>query len=174
MSEQRREREHELGAMSPESVAVLKWWLLPLFIALFAGGAGKMQARAGRGIFYDATATLSDVQREELESVPVIAVANAIWAFGDAESVRVMSRFEMDRSNADETKRARALLRFGILDKNPDGRAAVFAAACAADPNLCDRDRMQEAAEREARARFVAPGNVLPLFLGGDHPPMSP
>ena len=36
-------------------------------------------------------------------------------------------------------------------------------------PNICDRERLKQAAEREVQARFVPPGNVVPLYFGG-HP----
>jgi hypothetical protein len=32
---------------------------------------------------------------------------------------------------------------------------------------------MKEAAEREVKARFVAPGNVLPLYFTGGHPRLA-
>jgi hypothetical protein len=162
----------DAARLSRETLAVVKWWLAPLSIALLAGGAGKMRALGERGYFFDATAALSDLQQKELESAPAQAVANATWAFGSAESVRAITRSEIERLSSDDSRRARALLRFGIIDTNPDGQAAVFAAACAADSTLCDR--MQDAAQQETRARFVAPGNVLPRFFGGGHPSAEP
>ena len=68
--------------------------------------------------------------------------------------------------------RARVLLRFGIIDTNPDGQAALFAQACVADPTMCD-DGLKQAAQREVKSRFVPPGNALPLYFGG-HPPHAP
>ena len=58
-------------------------------------------------------------------------------------------------------------VRFGVIDSNYDGQAALFAQACVADPNVCDLERLKQAAEREARARFVPPGNVVPCLLRG-------
>lgn len=49
------------------------------------------------------------------------------------------------------------------------GQAALFAQACVADQSLCDQERLKQAAQREARARLVPPGNVVPLYFGG-HP----
>ena len=70
---------------------------------------------------------------------------------------------------SDGPGRARVFVRFGIIDTNPDGQAALFAQACVADPSLCDRERLKKAARREVQARFVPPGNVVPLYFGG-HP----
>lgn len=112
----------------------------------------------------------ADADAGSLESVPAIAVANATWAFGSADAVRQMTDAELGRlSESENLRRARVLLRFGIIDTNPDGQAALFAQACVADPKICDH--MKEAAQREVQARFVAPGNVLPLYFGG-HPPI--
>lgn len=110
-------------------------------------------------------------ETQSLESVPPFAVANVIWAFGNEDAVRTMASIELDRLPESERQhRARVFVRFGIIDSNPDGQAALFAQACVADSNLCD-DRLKEAALREVKGRFVPPGNVLPLYFGG-HPPM--
>jgi hypothetical protein len=116
---------------------------------------------------------LSVVDRKELESALPLAVANAIWGFGSEDAVRRMARTELDRiPEADGPGRARVFLRFGIIEINPDGQAALFAQACAADARL--GDHLKEAAQEEVRARFVPPGNVLPLYFGsGGHPPIS-
>ena len=113
----------------------------------------------------------SAAEATSLESVPAFAVANVIWAFGSEDAVRTMAGSELDRlPESDKLHRARVFVRFGIIDTNPDGQAALFAQACVADANLCD-DRLKEAARREVQARFVPPGNVLPLYFGG-HPPI--
>ena len=99
------------------------------------------------------------------------AVADAIWATGDEESVRRMFRTELDRlPESDGPGRAKVFIRFGIIDSNPDGQAALFAQACVADPNVCDRARLLKAAAREVRARKVPPGDHLPLYFIGHHP----
>ncbi len=99
------------------------------------------------------------------------ALADAIWAQGTLDEVKKMVRTELDRiPETDGAARARVFVRFGIVDTNPDGQAAVFNQACVADPRLCDHDRLKEAAEREVRLRRVAPGNALPLSLLGGHP----
>ena len=105
-------------------------------------------------------------------SAAALAVADATWAFGSENAARKMFRVELDRL-PDGPQRARAFLRFGIIDTNPDGQAALFNQACNADPPVCDH--MKEAALREVRARFVPPGNVLPLYFsnGRGHPPIA-
>jgi hypothetical protein len=111
----------------------------------------------------------------ELGSTAALAVADAVWAFGSEEAARKMFRTELDRlPESDGPRRARVFLRFGIIDTNPDGQAALFNQACAADAQICDRERMKAAAFREVQARFVPPGNVLPLYFsnGRGHPPI--
>ena len=91
----------------------------------------------------------------------VLRASGALWL--EAASALVL---------ADGPRRARVFLRFGIIEINPDGQAALFAQACAADPPLSDH--LKDAAQAEVRARFVPPGNVLPLYFGsGGHPPIS-
>jgi hypothetical protein len=112
----------------------------------------------------------SGADRKHPEAMAALAVADATWAFGSEDAARSMFRTELDRiPESDGPGRARVFVRFGIIDMNPDGQAALFAQACVADPSLCDRDSLQQAARREVQARFVAPGNVVPLYFGG-HP----
>ena len=106
--------------------------------------------------------------RKDPVPAAALAVADTVWAFGGEDAVRKMVRTELDRiPESDGAGRARVFVRFGIIDTNPDGQAALFAQACVGDPSLCDRDRLQQAARREVEARFVAPGNVVPLYFGG-------
>jgi hypothetical protein len=106
---------------------------------------------------------------KSLEGIPALTVANAIWALGSVESVKRMTRAELGRLPESEGKlRSRVFLRFGLIDTNPDGQAAVFFQACASDPSICDATK--QAAEVEARARLVAPGNHLPLYFLDGHP----
>ena len=102
------------------------------------------------------------------------AVADLTWAFGNVESVKTMAGAELARlAESEGPARARVFLRFGIVDTNPDGQAALFSQACVADPSICaDPAATKAAAERETRARRVAPGNVLPLYFLGGHPPL--
>jgi hypothetical protein len=114
----------------------------------------------------------SQAETHSLEAVPAFAVADVTWGFGSEDAVRTMAGNELDRLPASETaQRARVFVRFGIIDTNPDGQAALFAQACVADPNMCN-DRLKDAAQREVKARFVPPGNVLPLYFGG-HPAIA-
>ena len=146
----------------------------PVLIAVLAAALGQARAISRRGAFLKATASLSEADRAALESVPALAVANATWALGSEESLRKMFRTEIDRLPESEgPRRARVFLRFGIVDTNPDGQAALFAQACVADPAVCSYDQLRAAAARETGARFVAPGNVLPLPLVGGHPRIS-
>jgi hypothetical protein len=151
----------------------LKWGLGPVAVAVLAGALAEWRAGAARGEPWRATASLSEAARKDVESAPALAMANAIWAFGNVASVMKMFRTELDRLPESEgPRRSRVFLRSGIIDTNPDGQAAIFFQACAADDRVCDHDKMKEAAERETRARFVGPGNVVPLSLLGGHPPI--
>jgi len=99
-----------------------------------------------------------------------LAVADATWGFGSEDAVRKMLRVELDRiPESDGVGRARAFVRFGVIESNPDGQAPLFAQACVADQRLCDQEQLRQAAQREVRARFVPPGNVVPLYFSG-HP----
>ena len=148
---------------------VLRWGLGPIAIAALAGALGQRRASEQRGPFWHKTVALSPADRNVLESATALAVANATWAFGSVEAVRKMARFELDRiPETDGPNRARVFVRFGIIDTNPDGQAALFAQACVADPSDCDH--LKEAAQRETQARFVAPGNHLPLYFIEGHP----
>jgi hypothetical protein len=151
------------------ALRVLQWGLGPIAIAALAGALGQRHASEQRGPFLQETAALSPSDRNVLESAPALAVANATWAFGSVEAVRKMARFELDRiAETEGPTRARVFVRFGIIDTNPDGQAALFAQACVFEPNDCDH--LKEAAQRETGARFVAPGNHLPLYFLGGHP----
>jgi hypothetical protein len=110
----------------------------------------------------------------EARAAAALAVADATWAFGSEAAARKMFRTELDRLPESEgPQRARVFMRFGIIDTNPDGQAALFNQACAADAQICDH--MKEAALREIWARFVPPGNVLPLYFGNGrgHPAIA-
>jgi len=147
------------------------WVIGPLFMLAVGGALGQRRADAERGRFYAEPAALPKAERRALESAPALAVANATWAFGSADSVQKMLRFELDRLPQSEGQAlARTLVRFGILARNPEGQAAVFGQACNADPSICNHEK--DAALRELQARFVAPGNQLPLYFIPNHPPV--
>jgi hypothetical protein len=98
-----------------------------------------------------------------------MSAANAVWAFGSVDAVRAMARTEIDRLGEVITPaHARVFLRFAIIDTNPDGQAALLAQACQADSTMCDH--VNELALRETHARFVAPGNTLPVSMVEGHP----
>jgi len=150
----------------------VQWLLGPLTVAILAGVVGRMRTETPRDPWLQRLAALPVAEQKALESAPALAVANAAWAFGDVTSVKQIAHTELDRlpeSEGPNPNRARVFLRFGLVDDNPDGQAAVFAQACASDSSICN-DHMKAAAEREAQARFVAPGNSLPLSLIGGHP----
>jgi len=143
----------------------------PLAVLALTSLIGYLVASGPRARFAQAVAALSNAERSSLESAPRLAVANAIWAMGSEDAVKKMLRSELDRLPESEgSARGRVLVRFGIMDSNPDGQAAVFFQACVADPSLCDRARLIAVAERETRARMVEPGKHLPLYLMNGHP----
>ncbi len=156
---------------SPLARRLLTGGVGPLAMLALGGLLGHLSANAQRGRFYAEPATLRATERKALESAPAFAVANATWAFGNADAVKKMLRFELDRLPESEGQtRARTLVRFGIFDRNPEGQAAIFAQACNADPSICGHEK--DAASREVQARFVPPGNHLPLFFIPNHPPV--
>jgi hypothetical protein len=143
----------------------------PLVVLALGFFIGYGRASARRAPFSQALAALSKTERTALESAPRLAVANTIWALGSEGAVKKMLKAELDRlPEAEGAARARAFVRFGIIDANPDGQAAVFFQACVSNPDLCDRPRLIAAAERETQARFVEPGQHLPLYLLSGHP----
>jgi hypothetical protein len=153
--------------------ALAKRALGPLVVLALAFLVGYLRASGPRTRFTQAIAALSKSEQSALESAPRLAVANAIWAMGSEDAVKRMLRSELDRLPETETEsraRARVFVRFGIIDSNPDGQAAVFFQACVSDPTLCDRAKLIAFAERETRVRFVEPGQRLPLYLMSGHP----
>lgn len=157
--------------MKAVSMAAVKWGLGPIFVAVLSAALGRA-AFPRRTDAFEGALQLSESERRTLANAPELSMVNAVWALGDADSARKTLQAALDRVQETEgTLRARLFLRFGIIDANPDGQAAVFAQACVSDPNVCDH--VPEAAERETRARFVAPGNRLPLSLLGGHPPIE-
>jgi hypothetical protein len=143
----------------------------PLLMLALTFVIGYARASGQRAAFSRAIALLSEAERSALSSAPRLAVADAIWALGSEQAVKKMLRSELDRlPEAEGGARGRTFVRFGIVDSNPDGQAAVFFQACVSDPSLCDRPRLIAAAERETHARFVDPGQHLPLYLLSGHP----
>lgn len=151
--------------------AVLLGVVGPLLVAMLAAALGASRAPAVAEPWSDASAHTA-AGRKLLEGMPALSVANAIWALAPAEAVRQMAQAELSRLPESEGKlRSRVFLRFGLVDTNPDGQAAVFFQACASDQSICDDTK--SAAEAQTRARLVAPGNRLPLYFLGGHPPVG-
>lgn len=158
----------------PRPVTLALWLLGPLLVAALGGELGGLRARAERGRFFAQTSTLTAKDLKLLEAVPARAMNNAVWTLSSAEVAQKLVKFELDKlDDADGVRRARLLIRFGLVDRNFDGQAAVFAAACTSDASLCEGLRLRDAAEHEAGLRFVSPGNHLPLALLGGHPPVG-
>ena len=147
------------------------WFVGPLAVAAVAGELGSVRAKHERGELFADTSSLSERERKQLELVPARVLDNAAWTLGSGDVAKQLVKFELDALDESESaRRARVFIRFGLVDANFDGQAAVFASACAADPGVCDTARLKQAAEEEAGARFVPPGNRLPLSLSGGHP----
>lgn len=159
----------------PASPMVGLWWVVaPLVIATAAGAVGHLRAARPRNALAAEMETLSELQRRTLAELPARAIANATWLLGTVEAVRQMARFELDRLDpSDGATRGRTFVRFGIVDTNPDGQAALFNQACAADEHLCNED-LKRAAEREVALRIVPPGNRLPPYFLVGHPHLPP
>lgn len=144
------------------------WFAGPVLLAGLGAGVAVARAPESGSPWSDAAAR-SEAGQKSLEAVPALSMANAIWALGSLEAVKRMTQAELARLPESQGRlRSRVYLRFGLIDTNPDGQAAVFFQACAADPHICDRTK--EAAEAEARARLVPPGNQLPPYFLDGHP----
>jgi hypothetical protein len=146
-----------------------KWVAGPLLVALLSACLAQLWAGARQARFFAMPARPTAAESRALEMAPARAAANAAWALGSPEAVKETSKWELDQLAPTEVpRRVQLLLRFGIVDTNPDGQAALFGQVCAADAAVCDH--LKDAAERETRTRLVAPGNHLPLFFIGGHP----
>jgi hypothetical protein len=150
------------------------WLAGPLAVAALAGELGSLHAKRERGELFAQTSSLSKRELKLLETVPARVMDNAAWTLGPGDLAKQLVKFELDTlDESDGPRRARVFIRFGLVDSNFDGQAAVFAAACTADPNVCDTARLKDAAVDEAAVRYVPPGNRLPLSLIGGHPPIQ-
>jgi len=155
--------------LEPKTVV---WLIAPVALFVLGIGAGHTQRTYAQPSFFAAPPLVNRAELVALEGATPAAVANAAWAFADAQTARQVMHSEFRRvQDHSGPEKARPLIRFAILDGNPDGRSALFAQACAAHPPVCDDRRA--AALHETRARFIAPGNSLPLgMLEGGHPPV--
>jgi hypothetical protein len=154
----------------PLAGPVLKWAIGPAAVLVLSAALGEERSNDRPGTLLARTASLPDAELRKLEGASASALANATWAFGSREAVRAMLRAELERLPGGP-ERARVLLRFALVDDNPDGHAALVAQACAADPSTCDHPG--NAAALQVRQRFVAPGNRLPSFLLEGHPSIA-
>jgi hypothetical protein len=156
-----------------KALSLAKWWLGPLVVAALAGELGSFHAKQQRGEFFAQTSALSERELARLKSVPARVMDNAAWTLANAEQARQLLKFELDRlAEVEGARRARVLIRFGLVDSNFDGQAAVFSQACVADASVCDPPGLKDAASKETKDRFVPPGNHLPVSLLGGHPPI--
>jgi hypothetical protein len=154
----------------PLAGSILTWVVGPVVVMVVAAALGEARGGDRNDTLHARTSALPDAELRKLEALPVAAVANATWAFGNRDAVRKMTQAELARM-PDGPGRARVLLRLALVDDNLDGQAALIAQACVADPSTCARPG--EAARLEAARRFVAPGNRLPLSLLAGHPPIA-
>jgi hypothetical protein len=153
------------------SPALAAWVLAPLAALALGGLAGAESVRAQRSALDKAAATLPEPQRRTLEWLPALTVANAAWLLGSADSTKKALKVVLDLlPEAEAPRRARTLLRFAAVDQNPEGQAAVISQACATDASICDH--LKEVMQEETEQRFASPGNRLPLFFQGGHPPI--
>lgn len=154
--------------MTGSTKPALIWVAGPLLVAGLAAAIGASRAPAVSEPWSEPAAH-AESSKKSLEGLPALAVANAIWALAPVDAVRQMTQSELSRLPESEGKlRSRVFLRFGLIDTNPDGQAAVFFQACASDQSICDDTKA--AAEAQTRARLVAPGNHLPPYFLGGHP----
>jgi len=153
----------------PRGLWIVKLVVGPLLGALLAARLGQVRAGAGRGRFGGWPVDLSGPEASALQLAPARAAANAAWALGSPDAVKESSKWELDQLAPTEVpRRVQLLLRFGIVDTNPDGQAAIFGQVCATDPSTCAH--LKDATEGETRTRLVAPGNRLPPFFIAGHP----
>jgi len=155
--------------MTGAALRAVKWVVGPLVVAALAARLGQLRGEAARAGYFGGASAPAPADDDALRAAPLRAAGNATWALGSADSVKEIAKWELDRlAEADVDRRVQLLLRFGIVDTNPDGQAAIFGQVCVADPKVCDH--LKDAAERETRTRLVSPGNHLPLFFLAGHP----
>jgi hypothetical protein len=152
--------------------AVALFFVVPLLVAWGGAEFGIARASQHPGSFFGAPALADAATLEALRTDGRMAVANGVWALGAAESVRRMTQGEGSRLPPSQGRaRARLLLRFGLVDRSGEGRSALFSQACQADAATCDD--LALSVRREAEARLVAPGNVVPARFASGPPARS-
>lgn len=150
----------------------LAWLIAPVALCVVGAVAGHAMRTYAQAPFFTAPPLVNKTELTSLEGATAASIANAVWAFADVHTARRVMHDEFRRlQHHSGLEKARPLIRFAMLDPSPDGRASLFSQACSAHPPVCDDRRA--AALREIEARFVAPGNSLPLgMLEGGHPPI--
>jgi hypothetical protein len=145
-------------------------WLLGPLLAATIGALGGRSLEPGRDTaFFDMPVRIDAPRNAALEGAVFSSVANATWAFADETTVRRVLQSEIQRLESHGgPAEARAVLRFAVIDTNPDGRKALFARACTVDPSVCEN--LGASQRREAEVRFVPPGNVPWFETMREHP----
>jgi len=155
----------------PPLRTVLDWVVVPLVALSLGGVVGAACVRVQRSALDKAAAAVPEPERRTLALLPAVTVANAAWVLGSATSVQKSLKVLIDGLPESEAPaRARTLLRYAAVDQNPEGQAALISQACATDPSVCDH--LKEVLKAETDRRYAAPGNHLPLFFLGGHPPI--
>lgn len=158
--------------MKARQLYLLKWGGGPLVTLLLGLGLGIVQSRSSLGSVEDEAQLAVRERANPMKTAPLRAVVNGVWAMGNEKSVERLSRLELSQlTETDASRKAQLLVRLGLMQERPDAQASLFGSACSLDPQLCAD--LPAVAGREADARFVPPGNVLPLSLVGGHPPIS-
>lgn len=140
-------------------------WLVGPLLVLGLGALWGRSSEASRDAsFFDMPKRISKEQNAEFEAAVFASVANAAWAFGDITSVRSLLQSEIHRLEPQGgSAEAQALLRFALIDNNPDGRKALFARACNVDVGSCED--LEASQRKQAEQRFVPPGNAVSFEL---------
>jgi len=122
--------------------------------------------RATAPSFFGASTLVTAARGAELEGAPAALVADAAWMLADPKTARRVTETELQRLYFVEgPQKSQILIRFALLDANPDGQRALYAQACVADPEVCADWR--PAAQREHAKRVAAQ-----LQLPSGHPPV--
>lgn len=151
-----------------KAVLVISWLVLPS-LALALGLYLGVTCNADQpGAFFGAPTLTTPQQRAILEAAPHLAIADAAWQLADIKTTQAITRAELDRLAPEGYERARALVRFALLDSNPDGQAAALSQACIAHAPTCEQ--LADSARQQAATRWVGAPPALPLSLVGGHP----
>ncbi len=149
----------------------LLWWVAPLVGLAIGMLVGQRLTDGESGASFEAPSTMTPVEIATFEGAAAMTMANVTWVTGSLEQVKHASSAALQAlPESAGRERARLFLRLSLIDDNPDGQRALSASACAADTSVCADQAA--AARREAQLRLVTPGNRLPLWMLGGHPPI--